>query len=70
MSNTLTIRLPEELADWLGEVSRATGIPVSKLVRDQLQRAKSEQDSKPYMRLAGKIKGPRDLSSRKGFSRK
>lgn len=71
MSNTITVRLPEDLADWLAEVSRQTGMPVGRIVREQLQRAKNEQDARPYMRLAGKIKGlPRDLSTRKGYSRK
>ncbi len=69
MSKTITIRLPEELTKWLSEVSRRTGVPVGRFVRQQLERAKTEQDRKPYMRLAGEITGPRDLSSRKGFSR-
>lgn len=70
MSNTISIRLPEELAKWLSEVAQQTGVPVSRLVREQLQRARSEQDQRPYMRLAGRIKGSRDLSTRKGFSRR
>ena len=69
MGNTITVRLPDDLAEWLAEVARETGVPVGRIVRDQLQRAKNEQDSRPYMRLAGKIKGPRDLSTRKGYSR-
>jgi predicted DNA-binding protein len=69
MSNTITIRLPEDLAEWLSEVARRTGVPVGRIVREQLQRLKNEQDSQPYMRLAGKVKGPPDLSTRKGFSR-
>ncbi len=70
MSNTITVRLPEDLAEWLSEVARETGVPVGRIVREQLQRAKQEQDSRPYMRLAGKVKGlPRDLSTRKGFTR-
>ena len=70
MSNTITVRLPEELAKWLFDVARQTGVPVGRLVREQLQRARNEQDQRPYMQLAGKIKGPRDLSQRKGFSRR
>jgi predicted transcriptional regulator len=69
MSNTITIRLPEDLAEWLSEVARRTGVPVGRIVREQLQRLKNEQDSRPYMRLAGKVKGPPDLSTRKGFGR-
>jgi len=70
MGNTITVRLSEELAKWLSEIARQTGVPVGRLVREQLQRARSEQDQRPYMRLAGKIKGPRDLSTRKGFSQR
>ncbi|MBZ5629985.1 MAG: BrnA antitoxin family protein [Acidobacteriia bacterium] len=69
MSNTITVRLPEDLAEWLADVARKTGVPVGRFVREQLQRARNEQDPRPYMRLAGKIKGPPDLSARKGFSR-
>ncbi|MFI5088219.1 MAG: ribbon-helix-helix domain-containing protein [Terriglobales bacterium] len=70
MSNAITVRLPDDLAEWLAEVARETGVPVGRIVREQLQRARNEQDPRPYMRLAGKIKGPRDLSTRKGFSRR
>ena len=70
VGNTITVRLSEELAKWLSEIARQTGVPVGRLVREQLQRARSEQDQRPYMRLAGKIKGPRDLSTRKGFSQR
>jgi hypothetical protein len=65
----LTLRVPEELADWLAEVSKKTGIPISRLVREQLEKARLEEDQPPFMRLAGAISGPRDLSARKGFSR-
>ncbi len=70
MGNTITIRLPEELADWLRTTSRKTGLPVGRLVREQLERAKREFGDKPFMRHCGSISGPADLSSRKGFSRK
>jgi hypothetical protein len=70
MGKTITVRLPEELAKWLSGVARQMGVPVGRLVRDQLQRARSEQDQRPYMRLAGKIKGWRNLSTRKGFSQR
>ena len=68
MSNTITISLPEDLAEWLSEVSKKTGMPVGRIVREQLQRAKDQHNEKPYMRLAGKLKGlPRNLSMREGF---
>jgi hypothetical protein len=71
MSNTLTIRVPEELLEWLRQTSRVTGIPVGRLVRDKLEAAKEQSGKQKFMRYAGTITGgPPDLSSRKGFSRK
>lgn len=70
MGNTLlTLRVSEELAGWLAEVSRRTGIPVGKLIREQLEKARQEHKDPAFMRYAGSLNGPRDLSSRKGFSR-
>ena len=69
MSHTLTIRLTEELVSWLKETSRRTGVPVGRLVRQQLENAKSEKGSRRFLHLAGAISGPSDLSSRKGFSK-
>jgi predicted DNA-binding protein len=69
MSNTLTIRLPEEMLEQLRKASRETGIPVGRLVRQSLE-ATLSQEKNPLLKFAGVIKGgPRDLSSRKGFSR-
>jgi len=71
MSRTLTIRLPNELLAWLRETSRRTGVPVSQIVREHLERAKANSGKQRFMRHVGAISGlPRDLSSRKGFSRK
>jgi predicted DNA-binding protein len=70
MSNTITIRLPEELADWLKSTARKTGVPVGRLVREELERAKRENGDKPFLRYAGVMSGPADLSSRKGYSKK
>jgi hypothetical protein len=70
MSHTLTIRLTEELLDWLKETSRRTGMPMGKLVREQLESARANGGKQRFMRHAGAIRGgPPDLSSRKGFSR-
>lgn len=69
MSNTLTIRLPDDLAQWLEDASRKSGIPRGRIVKMELERAQKDS-SRPFMRLAGTIDGPSDLSSRKGFSRK
>jgi hypothetical protein len=70
MGNTITVRLPEELAEWLKVTARKTGLPVGRLVREELERAKREHGDKPFMRFSGVISGPPDLSSRRGFSRK
>lgn len=67
MSHTITIRLTPDLAEWLREMSKRTGIPQGRIVREQLERAKAQAD-RPFMRLAGLVDGPRNLSSRKGFS--
>ncbi len=71
MSQTLTIRLDKELSSWLEETASRTGLSQSQIVRDQLERAKLAKTEKPFMRLAGSIRGlPADLSKRKGYSTK
>jgi hypothetical protein len=70
MSQTITIRLTKELARWLEETSAKTGLSQGQIIRDHLERSKTGASQKAFMRLAGTVRGPRDLSSRKGFSRK
>ena len=70
MSHTLTIRIKDDLLGWLRAASRRTGIPVGRLIREQLETAKAEDGKQRFLRHAGAITGgPRDVSSRKGFSR-
>jgi hypothetical protein len=69
MGHTITIRLTPELATWLEETAAQTGVSQGRIIREQLERAKLGGPVRPFMRLAGSIRGPRDLSSRKGFSR-
>lgn len=70
MSHTLTIRLTDELLSWLKETSQRTGIPMGRLVREQLESAKSNVGKQRFLRHLGAIKGgPPDVSSRKGYSR-
>lgn len=69
MSNTITVRLPDELAEWLEATAARTGVSQGKIIREQLEKARGEEE-RPFLRLAGKVAGPADLSSRKGFSRK
>jgi len=69
MGNTITVRLPEDLAEWLELAARKTGGPKGRLVREELERARNSAQ-RPFLRWAGAIAGPGDLSMRKGFSRK
>ena len=69
MSQTITVRLTKELADWLEQTAAETGVSQGKLVREQLERARAAASSQAFMRLAGAVRGPRDLSGRKGFTR-
>lgn len=70
MGQTITVRLTKELADWLQQTAAETGVSQGKLVRDQLERAKAAASRQAFMRLAGAVRGARDLSGRKGFSRR
>ncbi len=68
----LTLRVPEDLGQWLTEISQRTGIPVGQLVREQIERARREdrdRNQRPFLRYAGALRGPKHLSSGKGFSR-
>ncbi|MBV8050322.1 MAG: ribbon-helix-helix domain-containing protein [Acidobacteriaceae bacterium] len=70
MGHTLTIRLTDDLLDWLKEKSRRTGIPVGRLIRQHLEEAKSNGGERRFLHRIGAIHGgPDDVSSRKGFSR-
>ncbi len=69
MGHTLTIRLPEDLAAWLRDVSDRSGVAQGRIVREQLEKARASERQRTYMRLAGSVRGARDLSKRKGFSR-
>jgi len=68
MSHTITIRLDADLAAWLEQQSASSGVSQGKIIRDQLERARTRGPAQPFMRLAGAVRGSRDLSSRKGFS--
>jgi predicted transcriptional regulator len=69
MSNTITIRLPTDLAEWLQRTAKKTGVPKGRIIRDQLEQARAAQE-KPFMRFAGTVRGPRDLSQREGFGKR
>jgi hypothetical protein len=69
MGHTLTIRIDKDLAAWLEAEATRTGVSQGKIVRDQLERARNARGTRRFMRLAGTVNGPKDLSRRKGFSR-
>jgi predicted transcriptional regulator len=74
MSNTLTIRFSDDLLDRLREKSRRCGLPMGQVVRQFVESGLSEEapakKNEAWRKYVGIIKGgPRDLSSRKGFSR-
>jgi predicted transcriptional regulator len=71
MSHTLTIRLDDDLAAWLEETARRRGTSQSRLVREQIElaRAWGSTPSQAFMRWAGAVSGPADLSSCKGFTK-
>ena len=67
MSNAITIRLPEELEDWLEEESRVTGLPKGRIVCEQLERLRTKTARQPFLGLAGSVDGTPELSRKKGF---
>lgn len=68
MRNTITVRLPEDLAAWLESTAKKSGIAQGRIIREQLDKARRET-ARPFLRLAGAVSGPANLSTRKGFSR-
>lgn len=70
MGHTITVRLEKDLAEWLARESDKTGVSQGKIVRDQLEKAKAAASAQSFMRLAGTVRGgPRNVSTRKGFSK-
>jgi hypothetical protein len=70
MARTLTIRIEDGLDAWLEQAAQEHGISKAKFVRDQLELVRQGAGGRPFMRLAGAVSGPRDLSTRKRFSRR
>jgi len=69
MGLTITVRLSKELAAWLETTAAKSGVSQGKLVREQLEKARTSGRNQAFMRLAGTVRGPKELSTRKGFSR-
>jgi hypothetical protein len=62
-------RIPDDLAEWLNHAARRTGVPKGRIIRQELEKARDSAKS-PFLRLAGAVAGPAEISTRKGFSRK
>ncbi len=69
MSQTITIRLTKDLSEWLEKTATRTGMSQGQLIREQLEKARAANANRSFMRLAGSVRGPRNLSHRKGFSK-
>lgn len=69
MGNTITVRLPDDLAEWLNNTATKLGVSQGKIIRDQLEKARTTEDC-PFLYLAGRVSAAPDLSVRKGFSTK
>ena len=72
MRNAITVRVPKSLSAWLKEESARTGLSQGRIIREQLERVRQRDNgTRSFMRLAGIVRGgPRDVSTRKGYSRK
>ncbi|MES1240707.1 MAG: hypothetical protein ABUT39_03730 [Acidobacteriota bacterium] len=66
MGRTITVRLTEKLAAWL---ERTTARRQDMPVRDPSEPTLKEGEAQSFLRLAGTVDGPEDLSIRKGFPR-
>ena len=69
MGQTITVRLPKDLADWLASTAAKTGVPQGRIVREQLEKARASHANRSYLSLAGTVRGAKDLSRRRGFAR-
>jgi hypothetical protein len=69
MSNKLSIRLPKDLDQWLEAEARKTGLPKGRIVREQLEAARTRKARQPFLDLAGSVDGTPGLSRKRGFAR-
>lgn len=54
---TVTLKVPADLADWLNRRARALNRPKSEIVRQALQAQRNGQDSKSVLDRAGNLVG-------------
>jgi hypothetical protein len=69
MGHTITVRLTQDLAEWLEDTAARVGVSQGQLIREQLEKARATHPSKPFMKWAGSVRGAKNLSMRKGFSK-
>jgi predicted transcriptional regulator len=69
VSQTITVRLSKELAEWLEETAARSGVSQGRIVREQLEKVRQADPAQRFMRLAGVVHGAPDLSKRKGFAK-
>lgn len=63
----LTVRLPEDLENWLEKESRVTGRPKGQIVREQLEVLRTRKARQPFLDLADSVECDPGLSERRGF---
>jgi hypothetical protein len=64
VNRVLKIRLTKELSTWIAESARRTGSAEERVAIRALEKTRAVEK---WLVRAGKISGPRDLSSRRGF---
>jgi hypothetical protein len=70
MANTLTIRLPDALADALTREARDSGVPKGEIVRQAIAaRLQNATTDSVMARHFGSMRGPQDLSTNKAYRR-
>ena len=72
MGQTITFRPTKKLAEWIESAAEQMGVSQGQFIRSHLEQARAgDRTSKKFVRFAGVIRnGTRDLSTRKGFSKK
>ena len=68
VGKTITVRLTDDLANWLHETSARTGLSKAQIIRHELERAMLNSSEKPFLRLAGRVEGRFATSPRREVS--
>lgn len=54
---------------WIEQAAAQLGVSQGQFIRSHLEQARAaDRSGRKFMRLAGTVRGARDLSTRKGFS--